>query len=69
MSTLQQGLEGIEVVQAFDRQDLEEQRMVRASEETVMAWLKARRVSALLSPVVGLAVALCTGGCSGAALR
>ncbi len=61
MSTLQQGLEGIEVVQAFDRQDLEEQRMVRASEETVMAWLKARRVSSLLSPVVGLAVALCTG--------
>jgi subfamily B ATP-binding cassette protein MsbA len=49
------------VVQAFDRQELEEQRMVRASEETVVAWLKARRVSSLLSPVVGLAVALCTG--------
>jgi ABC-type multidrug transport system fused ATPase/permease subunit len=61
MATLQQGLEGIEVVQAFDRQDLEEQRMVRASEETVVAWLKARRVSSLLAPVVGLAVALCTG--------
>jgi len=61
MATLQQGLEGIEVVQAFDRQDLEEQRMVRASEETVTAWLKARRVSSLLAPVVGLAVALCTG--------
>jgi subfamily B ATP-binding cassette protein MsbA len=61
MATLQQGLEGIEVVQAFDRQDLEEQHMVRASEETVTAWLKARRVSSLLSPVVGLAVALCTG--------
>jgi ABC-type multidrug transport system fused ATPase/permease subunit len=61
MATLQQGLEGIEVVQAFDRQDLEEQRMVRASEETVVAWIKARRVSSLLSPVVGLAVALCTG--------
>src|ERR1700730_1479949 len=61
MATLQQGLEGIEVVHAFDRQDLEEQRMVRASEETVTAWLKARRVSSLLAPVVGLAVALCTG--------
>jgi len=61
MSTLQQGLEGIEVVQAFDRQDLEEQQMVRASEETITAWLRARRVSAVLTPVVGLAVALCTG--------
>jgi len=61
MSTLQQGLEGIEVVQAFDRQDLEEQRMVRASEESITAWLRARRVSAVLTPVVGFAVALCTG--------
>ena len=60
-STLQQGLEGIEVVQAFDRQDLEEQHLVTASNETVTAWLKARRVSSLLSPVVGLAVAICTG--------
>ena len=61
MSTLQQGLEAIEVVQAFDRQDLEEQQMVRASQETITAWLRARRVSAVLTPVVGFAVALCTG--------
>ena len=61
MSTLQQSLEGIEEVQAFDRQDLEEQRMVQASEETVTAWLKARRVSSVLSPVVGFVVAVCTG--------
>jgi ABC-type multidrug transport system fused ATPase/permease subunit len=61
ISTLQQGLEGFEVVQAFDRQDLEEQHLVQASQQTVSAWLKARRVSSLLSPVVGLAVALCTG--------
>jgi subfamily B ATP-binding cassette protein MsbA len=60
-STLQQGLEGIEVIQAFDRQDLEEHQLTQASEETVTAWLKARRVSSLLSPVVGLAVAFCTG--------
>ena len=60
-STLQQGLEGIEVVQAFDRQDFEERQLVSASNETVTAWLKARRVSSLLSPVVGLAVAICTG--------
>jgi subfamily B ATP-binding cassette protein MsbA len=61
MSTLQQGLEGIEVVQAFDRQDLQERELAQASEGTVTAWIKARRVSSLLSPVVGLAVALCTG--------
>ena len=29
--------------------------------ETVTAWLKARRVSSLLSPVVGLVIAVCTG--------
>ncbi|MCV7424294.1 ABC transporter ATP-binding protein [Mycobacterium yunnanensis] len=61
MSTLQEGLEAVEVVQAFDRQDVEEQQLVRASQETIGAWLRARRVSALLSPIVGLAVALCTG--------
>lgn len=61
ISTLQQGLEGFEVVQAFDRQDLEEQHLMQASEQTVTAWLSARKVSSLLAPVVGLAVALCTG--------
>jgi ABC-type multidrug transport system fused ATPase/permease subunit len=61
LATLQQGLEGIEVVQAFDRQELEEHQLVQASKETVTAWLKARRVSSLLSPVVNLAVAACTG--------
>jgi ABC-type multidrug transport system fused ATPase/permease subunit len=61
ISTLQQGLEGFEVIQAFDRQDLEERHLMQASEQTVTAWLKARRVSSLLAPVVGLAVALCTG--------
>jgi ABC-type multidrug transport system fused ATPase/permease subunit len=61
ISTLQQGLEGFEVIQAFDRQDLEEHHLMEASEQTVTAWLKARRVSSLLAPVVGLAVALCIG--------
>jgi ABC-type multidrug transport system fused ATPase/permease subunit len=60
-SALQQGLEGIEVVQAFDRQDLQERHVLRASEDAVAAWLRARRASSLLSPIVGLAVALCTG--------
>ena len=61
IAAVQQGLEGMEVVQAFDRQDFEEQRLAQASAGTVTAWLKARRVSSLLSPVVGLAVAACMG--------
>ena len=61
VAAVQQGLEGMEVVQAFDREDLEEQRVAQASRGTVTAWLKARRVSSLLSPVVGLVVAVCTG--------
>lgn len=61
LATLQQSLEGIEVVQAFDRQDLQERQVAQASQESVAAWLKARKASSLLSPVVGFAVALCTG--------
>jgi ABC-type multidrug transport system fused ATPase/permease subunit len=61
LATLQEGLQSVEVVQAFSRQDLEEQQLEKASRETITAWLKARRWSSLLSPVVGLAVALCTG--------
>ena len=61
LSTLQEGLQSIEVVQAFSRQDLEEQQLEQASRQTVTAWIKARRLSSLLSPVVGIAVAFCTG--------
>ncbi len=61
LATLQEGLQSIEVVQAFAREDLEERQVRKVSMETVTAWLKARRVSSLLSPVVGLTIALCTG--------
>lgn len=61
LSTLQEGLQSIEVVQAFGREKEQEQQVQNASMETVTAWLKARKVSSLLSPVVGLAVAACTG--------
>jgi ABC-type multidrug transport system fused ATPase/permease subunit len=61
MATLQEGLQSIEVVQAFSREDFEEQRVRKASMGTVTAWLQARKVSSLLSPVVGLAIAVCTG--------
>src|SRR5205823_7899560 len=49
------------VVKAFGRQELEESRLYDVSQATVDAALKARRVKSLLSPVVTLVVALCTG--------
>jgi ABC-type multidrug transport system fused ATPase/permease subunit len=61
LATLQEGLQSIEVVQAFSREAYEEQQVRKVSMDTVTAWLKARRVSAMLSPVVGLVVAVCTG--------
>lgn len=60
ISILEEGLEEIEVVQAFDRQDIEERNLAEASHQTVTAWLKARGVSSLLAPVVGLVVAIST---------
>lgn len=61
ISVLEEDLDDIEVVQAFDRQDFEERNLMQASQQTVTAWLKARRVSSLLAPVVGLVVAVSTG--------
>jgi ABC-type multidrug transport system fused ATPase/permease subunit len=61
LATLHEGLQSIQVVQAFGREDHQEHQLRKASMDTVTAWLKTRRVSSLLSPVVGLAIALCTG--------
>jgi ABC-type multidrug transport system fused ATPase/permease subunit len=61
LSTLQEGLQSIQVVQAFGREDHQEQQLRKASIATVTAWLTARRVSSLLSPVVGLVIGVCTG--------
>ena len=61
VATLQEGLQSIQVVQAFGREDHQTQQVRNASMATVTAWLNARRVSSLLSPIVGMAIALCTG--------
>jgi ABC-type multidrug transport system fused ATPase/permease subunit len=61
LATLQEGLQSIEVVQAFSREDYEDHQVQKASKDTVTAWLKTRRLSALLSPVVSLVIAVCTG--------
>ena len=47
---LQKGLESIRSVNAFGRQDYEEDRLKKISMETVNAALKARRVKSILSP-------------------
>jgi ABC-type multidrug transport system fused ATPase/permease subunit len=60
VSVLQQGLESVRAVKAFDRQDLEEIHLKDVSMSTVQASLKARKVKSLLSPVVALIVSACT---------
>jgi ABC-type multidrug transport system fused ATPase/permease subunit len=61
VATLQEGLQAIEVVQAYGREDQLQRRVETVSMGTVTAWLQARKLSALLSPVVGLVIAVCTG--------
>jgi len=60
VGVVQQGLESIRVVNAFGRQELEEAHLIEASQATVQAALKARRVKSLLSPVVAVTVSMCT---------
>ena len=62
LAVIQQGLESERVVKAFGQQDLEEEELDLVSRKTVDAALKARRVEfSLLSPIVTVTVALCTG--------
>ncbi|MBX3731022.1 MAG: ABC transporter ATP-binding protein [Verrucomicrobiae bacterium] len=60
LAVVQQGLESVRSVKAFGRQPLEESRLASASQATVEAALKARRVKSLLSPIVAFTVAACT---------
>jgi ABC-type multidrug transport system fused ATPase/permease subunit len=61
VAVVQEGLGSMRAVKAFGRQDLEVAHMEAASHATVEAALKARQVKSLLSPVVSVVVALCTG--------
>jgi subfamily B ATP-binding cassette protein MsbA len=60
VSAVQQGLESMRVVQAFGREDLEQQQLELVSKASVEAALHARRIKASLSPVVNVGVAACT---------
>jgi ABC-type multidrug transport system fused ATPase/permease subunit len=59
LAVLQQGLESIRSVNAFGRQELEEDKLKKVSLETVGAALKARRVKSVLNPVINITVSLC----------
>ncbi len=61
VAVVQEGLGSMKAVKAFGRQDLEVAHMEAASHATVEAALKARQIKSLLSPVVSIVVALCTG--------
>ncbi len=60
VSVVQQDLESMRVVKAFGRQDYEQAELGEVSRAAVDAALKARRVKALLSPIVAVTVSLCT---------
>jgi len=55
-----QGLESRRVVEAFGAQDAEEARLGAASQATVAAALRARRIKAALSPGVAVVIAVTT---------
>lgn len=57
---LQKGLQSIRAVNAFGRQDFEEDKFKVVSRETLDAAMKARRIKAALSPVVAVIVSACT---------
>jgi ABC-type multidrug transport system fused ATPase/permease subunit len=60
LSIVQRGLGSIKVTKAFGRQDLELAHLEEASQATVVAALRARQIKSLMSPVVGIVVAICT---------
>jgi ABC-type multidrug transport system fused ATPase/permease subunit len=60
VQVVQQDLLSMRVIKAFGRQDLEQEELSEVSKATVEAALRARKVKALLSPLVAVTVSLCT---------
>jgi ABC-type multidrug transport system fused ATPase/permease subunit len=61
LSIVQRGLGLIKATKAFGRHDIEIAHLETASHATVAAALRARQVKSLMSPVVSIVVAICTG--------
>jgi len=60
VAVVQQGLESMQVIEAFGRQDMEQEALAEVSQATVSAALRARKVKSLLSPIVTIATAFIT---------
>jgi ABC-type multidrug transport system fused ATPase/permease subunit len=60
VAVVQQGLQSMQVIKALGRQDMQQEALNEVSHATVNAALAARKVKSLLSPIVGVTVALCT---------
>jgi ABC-type multidrug transport system fused ATPase/permease subunit len=60
VAVVQQALESMQVIKAYDGQKIEEEQLAGVSIATVNAALAARRVKSMLSPVVAITVAFCT---------
>jgi ABC-type multidrug transport system fused ATPase/permease subunit len=60
VQVVEQNLQSMRVIKAFGRQDLEQEELSEVSKATVEAALKARKVKALLSPIVTVIVSVCT---------
>ncbi len=60
VAVVEQGLQSVRVIKAFGRQDLEQEELSEVSKATVDAALKARKIKAILSPIVTVTVAGCT---------
>ena len=55
-----QGLQSQRVVEAFGAEELEEASLTKASRAAVQSALQARKIKSSISPIVAVAVALCT---------
>jgi len=60
VAVVQQGLESMQVITAFGRQELQQEQLGEVSHATINAALRARRIKSLLSPIVTVSVAGCT---------
>lgn len=57
---MQKGLESMRAVNAYGREDFEDDKLKKVSLETLNAAMKARRVKSAISPVVAIMVSVCT---------
>lgn len=60
VAAAQEGLESVETEQAYVHEEIEERQLADIGKMVVIAALKARRIRALLTPVLTIPVAVCT---------